>query len=342
MSTLPNMSIVLPALGGDSGSWDDKLNDALTLVDSHDHTSGAGVQVPSAGLNIDADLSFGGFTISSLGKLSFTAITAPVSGSKNLFVNTSDNELYWRSNGGTNVKLTSGTSINTTLVGGIVGDYTSVGAAVAYDDANDRYTFKQQSGTWARLASGDVRLYETGTSESVYVGLKAPGALAASYDITMPLAVPSTTGFVRMSSGGVLSVGDAMTRNFPGNAASVGDPANETYVNFQILFSTSTTVVACPCPLYDASTVTGWSVSLRKTSAAGTITAIVYDVNPADGTSTQIGSTKSNGANNPGYITLSETGLSYAVPTGHFVYINIVPGGTNGDRLNGWSITASP
>ena len=89
-----------------------------------------------------------------------------------------------RTNGGTNIKVTSGSTLNLSLVGGIVGDYASVGAEVAYDDANDRYTFKQQLGgggvkQWARLAAGDVDLYEvlataSGTTISNRVRLKSP------------------------------------------------------------------------------------------------------------------------------------------------------------------------
>src|SRR5262245_52136205 len=130
MSTLPNMGMVTPTQGGDAGTWDDKINACFALIDAHDHTSGQGVAVPVAGLNIDTNLPMGGFGFTNLGKISFTTIATPSSGSKNLFVDSSDNELYWRSSGGTNVKLTSGSTINASLIGGIGGDYTAVGAAV--------------------------------------------------------------------------------------------------------------------------------------------------------------------------------------------------------------------
>lgn len=211
-STLPNMSIVTPALGGDSGDWDDLLNDALGVIDEHDHTAGAGKRITTAALDIDADLTIAGFALTNAGQVAFTAVSALASGSKTLFVSSSDNELYWRTNAGTNVKLTSGTSINTSLVGGIVGDYTSVGAEVAYDDANDRYTFKQEGSPkpWARIASADVRIYEYNTTETVYVGLKAPSGLASSYDITWPTAAPGSTAIVQMDSSGNLSVSNTV------------------------------------------------------------------------------------------------------------------------------------
>src|SRR5687767_7384758 len=116
MPTLPNMGLITPTLGGDSGTWDDKINACLALVDEHDHTPGKGVLVPIAGIDVDDDLAMGGLSLTGVGSVDFTAIAAPSSGSKRLFVNTADNELYWRTNAGTNVKLTSGTSINTTLV----------------------------------------------------------------------------------------------------------------------------------------------------------------------------------------------------------------------------------
>lgn len=201
------MLIDLPTLGADNGAWDDKLNAGLTKVDAHDHTTNKGTRVPSAGININADLAFGGYGPTGLGKAAFNAVAALASGTKTLFVSSADNELYWRTNGGTNVKLTSGTSLNITLVGGIVGDYSSVGAEVAYDDANDRYTFKQQGSPkpWARIASGPVRIYEFNTTETVYVELAVAAALAASYTLTLPAALPGSTVLCQVSSAGVVS-----------------------------------------------------------------------------------------------------------------------------------------
>lgn len=208
MPTLPNMGLETPVAGADSGTWDDKINASFVKVDDHDHTSSKGLRITPAAMNINADLSVAGFSITSLGKLSFSEIAAPIAGSKNLFVSSVDHELYWRSNAGANVKLTSGASINTSLVGGIVGDYASVGAEVAFDDANKRYTFKDQtspSKKWARLASGPVRIFEYNTTESVYVEHAVDAALAAAYTVTWPAALPGAQTIVQISSAGAVS-----------------------------------------------------------------------------------------------------------------------------------------
>lgn len=213
MSTLPNMGIVLPTLGSDRGTWDDKLNAGLALVDAHDHTPGKGVQIPVAGININDDFAMGGFAVTGLGSLAFNAVTALTTGSKRLFVNVADNELYWRSNGGTNVKLTDGSTINTSLIGGIAGDYSSVGAEIAYSDSGDVYTFKQQSGTWARVASGPVRIYEFNTSETVYVELAVASALASSYTLTLPAALPASQTMMQVSAAGIVSFSNTLAAN---------------------------------------------------------------------------------------------------------------------------------
>lgn len=204
MPTLPNMTIVTPTLGGDSGTWDDKINAALELIDEHDHTPGKGVAVPVAGLDIDDNLPMGGFGLDDLGKISFATIATPSTGSLNIFVDANDNELYWRSAGGVNVQLTNGASINMTLVGGIVGDYSTVGAEVAYDDSDDRYTFKQQTGKWARIAAGPIRLYEYDTTDSVYLEMAIDGTLAASYTVIWPAAAPASAAQMRINPSGAM------------------------------------------------------------------------------------------------------------------------------------------
>lgn len=213
MPTLPNMGMITPTVGADSGSWDDKINACFVQVDEHDHTSGKGVLVPVAGLDIDADFAMGGNAVTGLGSIAFNAVTALSAGSKRLFVSSSDNELYWRTNAGTNVKLTDGTSINTTLVGGIVGDYSSVGASVSYEDSNKRYKLLTQTATWARLATGPVRIYEYNTSESVYVEHAVAAALAASYTVTWPAALPGSTAVVQISSAGAVSFSNTIVND---------------------------------------------------------------------------------------------------------------------------------
>lgn len=203
-ATLPNMSIVLPSLGGDSGIWDSEINDALGLIDVHDHSTGKGVRVPVAGLNINADVSLGTtYGLTNVNRISFASVAAPAT-NKSLYVDTSHNLIY-RSNAGATVRITNGGQLDVASVAGTFsGDFVSAGYAVAVDDSNQRYPFKKGS-NWARGAFGGVQLAEFNTSETLFVNLLAPAALGASYDLTFATALPGSTQLVQVSSAGQLS-----------------------------------------------------------------------------------------------------------------------------------------
>ena len=53
------MNLVISTIGVDSGlAWETNLNASLTRIDNHNHTSGNGVQIPSAGIAINSALTF--------------------------------------------------------------------------------------------------------------------------------------------------------------------------------------------------------------------------------------------------------------------------------------------
>jgi hypothetical protein len=228
-----NMLLVKPTEGSDSGSWDAEVNDALDLIDAHDHSSGKGVTVKTAGLSINADLTFttGGTANAAKDLKAVDFAPSAASGmtayAGALFCNSDDsNNLYWRTTSGSNVKLTSGASLNVAaFVGGIGGDYSSVSALVDYTDGSDKYMLRQEVNTavrqYAKLECADLKLFEyhaAGVTPVTPFGvtLKSPAALAADYSITMPGAAPGSTSLVQMSSAGVLTASNTV-----GNAVSM-------------------------------------------------------------------------------------------------------------------------
>jgi hypothetical protein len=210
------MALVLATEGSDAGEWDTYTNDAFGLVDSHNHTTGQGVKVPTAGLSIDADLamSSGGnfFALTSAKAVDFqpTAASAMTAYAGALFTNSSDsNNLYFRTQSGTNVRIINGTALDITVAGGIGGDYTAVAAEAAFSDAGKEYTWKQKDpdNFWAAMRSGPLRIAEIDTTDSVYVEVAAPAALAGSYTITLPLAAPASEKPLAMSTSGEIILG---------------------------------------------------------------------------------------------------------------------------------------
>lgn len=124
MTTI-NMLISLPTVSVTSGpTYATMLNSAFDTVDAHDHTTGKGIQVPTAGININAALEFNDYGVTELGSVAFTAGSAP-SVNKAVYVNAS-NDLYYKNASGTSVQLTSGGSINS--VGSGIISYVTPGA----------------------------------------------------------------------------------------------------------------------------------------------------------------------------------------------------------------------
>ena len=212
------MRLVQPSEDGDADVWDTLLTALFLLVDAHDHTTNKGAKVPTAGLNIDAALPFNGQRATGIAGLALNDLGALLStGAGEFFCLGGD--AYWRSGGGVNVKITNGGALNMTTVGGFAGDYTSVGAEAAYVDAQDGYTFKQQIGggvkQYAKVDHADMRLYEfkahpTAGVPTNFVSIKSPTALAASYAVTMPGAVPASTLPLQMAATGVLTAGGSI------------------------------------------------------------------------------------------------------------------------------------
>lgn len=319
MPTLPNMGLITPTLGADRGTWDDKINAMFALVDEHDHTSGQGVQIPVAGLDIDADFAMGGNAVTGLGSLAFDAVTALSAGSKRLFVSSSDNELYWRTNGGTNVKLTSGSSINASLIGGIGGDYASVGAEVAFNDADQVYTFKDQSSPskkWARVASGPVRIYENDTTESVYVEQIVSNALASSYTITWPAALPATlpAKMTMNPSGAMEYLTEQATEVIPAHQfIQIGSAHTLDTSDSKWTLGNSTNALYCPLALNVGDIINTVTLYVNKASdATNTLSIILVTYTAATGVVSAT-STATLATNAPGASTITISGLTTTV-----------------------------
>lgn len=345
MPTTPNMSMILPTEGGDDNVWDTLLNAALTLNDAHDHTTGKGVKVPSAGLNINADISFGGlWATTAMRAVDFTPVApadvASLAGA--FFVNSSDsNNLYFRTVSGSNVKLMDGAALNVAaFVGGIGGDYSTASALVAYVAADDRYTFKGPDPgggrPWEALGTGHHDFYEQGTTVANRVRLQSPAALAASYALTLPAALPAAAAIMQVSTAGVLSASIILPRapgfttaeeiRVPWCAASptfpTGGATPPTSVGFWSVGASDSDPVYYPVAIPVGCRITAYSMRVRKQTNAGTTISATLYRNETTG-NTVIGATQTNSANNPGYVGLGQTGLTETVITAANYFLEV-------------------
>ena len=360
------MGLTEPTDHGSSDVWGSMLNAAFDLVDSHDHTAGRGVKVPSAGLKINADVSwsFGGvqYAITDMKILDFTPVTAASisSYSSALFANSSDsNNLYFRNSSGTNVQITNGATLNVSIVGGIGGDYSSVSALLDFDDASDTYRLRQQVGAsvrqFAKASTADLNLFEYKSAGSTpvptnAVTLKSPAALGASYSLTMPAAVPGSTVLVQCSSAGVLSVSNTVANALTLSAAPTAPDyklsANQVIQIPQTMASPSANTRATaagegqyaitlnggtgvnglatfPVPLRVGDKITAWTIYLRKvTDGSNTITAQLHSYDQSSNTFVDQAA-QTTSANNPGAVTLGQTGLSLTLAANVYYFVSV-------------------
>jgi len=383
--TSPNMGLVYPTLHGSSDVWGDILDTIFDTIDVHDHTTGKGVPVPSAGLRINADVAwaYSGTAYAITGAKGFattpTAASSVTSYTNMLFANSSDsNNLYFRNSSGTNVQITSGSTINVSVVGGIGGDYASVGALLSFDDATDSYWLQQQGSPrpWARIRVGDVDIYETAASVTQRIRLQSPAALAASYALTFPGALPGSTLAIQSSSAGVLTFSNAFTgpvtsttditanvstgiikgamfietgpktlfvsaSSATGQTGGGTGPSSWDGQKWSVLTTTGNLSYPVNLTAHAGVTtkITGWTFYYRKTSATGTITATLSYYDESSGGLATIGSAQTDSRNNPGFVSFTVTGLTHTITNGRAYVLNVTGGGTTGDEFNGLEVT---
>lgn len=221
-----NMLLIKPTELGDSGVWASLLDSMFDLIDSHDHSASKGVQVPMfTGVRVAADIpwSSGGtfYAIKDLKAIDFqpSPQSAMTGFTGALFVDSANNELSYRTVGGAIIKFTNGSAFNFAAIGAIGGDYTTAGALVDYVDANGLYRMRQEVAAgaqqWAIVQTGGLDLFEFKLHPAVGVPAsrirqKSPAALAGSYDMTWPGALPGASSVVQVDNTGQFSFSAAL------------------------------------------------------------------------------------------------------------------------------------
>lgn len=201
----PNMSLPVPIPSTTIGpDWASDINACLGILDSHNHTPGFGVQIPTAGLNINADLSFNGFGARNLLAVSFLSQPTPFAGvAPNLSTIYSVNgELYWNDGIGNQVKITQSGSV-TGATGTITG-LPSGTAGAAYISGNQTFVFSSATLTPANLDGASIILRDL-VANAFGLTLSPPASMTSSYSITLP-QLPGTSGnFLTMDTSGNIS-----------------------------------------------------------------------------------------------------------------------------------------
>lgn len=203
MPVTPYMNLTLPTPTVSPGpEYATTLNNAFTGVDSHNHTPGFGVPIPTAGISINADLNFAGFNAYALRSSKYTSQSAPLALAGDLnSVFVSGGNLYYNNNIGQHVQITAGSGINISGTTGIGGDYASSGASVFYTLATLLYSFTNFGGSFAAMKSGAATIVNAGGFGPT---LTSPLALASNYTLTLFNGAPAAIKIVTLDASGNL------------------------------------------------------------------------------------------------------------------------------------------
>lgn len=201
MSTVTtNMGLTVPVVGtnGTPGpTYAQEINTDMDLIDNHDHTTSKGVQVPSAGLNINTDLTFQSNNATALRSVRFSPQGTVISLGTDLnCISVAGVDLYYNDGSGNKVRITQS--------GGVAGSPGSISnltspASAQYVSATQTFIWQSDVATPANMDAGSVILRNI-TSGSNGLTL-APPNLTGNYTLTLPY-VPGVNAFLGVDTSG--------------------------------------------------------------------------------------------------------------------------------------------
>ena len=206
MPVTPNMGLVLPTPTVTPGpTYATENNSAFSVVDSHNHTPGYGLQVPVAGLNINADLPLAGNNLTLARSLRLQIQGSPLSGATDLAcLYSSSGELYYNDGSGNQVQITLAGAVDTSASGTITGMGATT-ATASYSNSTKTFTFNQNTNQRADMDIGQLVLRDPSVTSANGVTLQSPTSLASGYSVTFPASLPvSNTKFLQIGTGGNL------------------------------------------------------------------------------------------------------------------------------------------
>ncbi len=199
----PLMNLHNPVPGVDPGpDYALNLQVSLNTIDQHNHSLGSGNVINPSGLNINTDLPFNSNNATLLRSTRFVSQASPLNLATDLnALYVSNGNLYYNNSTGTQVQITSGSTVNATSSGIASGTATAgfVGGVLVVDSATN---------TPANIQAGSL-LIGNNTAGSNFITLSAPSALASSYSLVLP-QIPASPQFVTLDTSGNLSTANSI------------------------------------------------------------------------------------------------------------------------------------
>lgn len=198
----PDMNLPIPGVGITSGpQWATDVNSCLTIIDSHDHSAGYGVQITPSGININSDFPLNQNNLVSARSLRMTEQTLALSDPTDIdCLYDVAGDLYFNDGSGNQIQITDS--------GGIAGTPGSI--ANLTSPASASYVAGTQTFVWQsdvnKPANMDAAAYifRNLTTSSFGVTVSPPNALGSNYSLVLPL-IPASQKFMTLDASGSMS-----------------------------------------------------------------------------------------------------------------------------------------
>lgn len=176
------MLLPVPEVGTTSGpQYAQDINDSLSIIDQHDHSTGSGVPITPSGLDISSDLTMQDNNLTNIRTTRFQVQPSTLAGASDInCLYVSGVDLYY--NDGSNIiRITTGGSVNAGA--GSIGGLPSGTASVNY--SGGVYTFESSTGIGGDVSARNV-LLSNNSAGSHDLTLSPPNAMGADYTLVMP------------------------------------------------------------------------------------------------------------------------------------------------------------
>jgi hypothetical protein len=194
----PAMELPVPAVGTEPGpEYALDINNCMSLIDQHDHTSGRGVPITPDAISITGDLSFDENNATDVRSVRFDSQPAALAEPTDLdCIYVVDGDLYYNDGDGNDIRLTQN--------GAIVGTPGSIAGLVApasasYNPLSSTFIWQSNTNTPAIMDCGPVIIREL-VASGFGITLEANASIAANYTLTLPAAAPATNNALTLTS----------------------------------------------------------------------------------------------------------------------------------------------
>lgn len=216
-----NMNMPIPGVGITSGpQWATDVNSCLTIIDSHDHSAGYGVQITPSGININSDFSLNLNNLTSARSLRMTEQALALSNPTDIdCLYDVLGDLYFNDGAGNQIQITQGGGIAGTP--GSIANLTSP-ASASYVAADQTFVWQSDVNKPANMDAA-AYIFRNLTTSSFGVTVSPPNSLGANYALVLP-SLPASQKFMTLDASGNMSapwVVDSSTIEVSSNTVQV-------------------------------------------------------------------------------------------------------------------------